>query len=70
MRWLSANWIWIVVIGGMLWMHFGMHRNHSLGGNQRHAGPGVRDAGRSADGHVGHDSAPTSTDGEHRHRGC
>lgn len=24
-RWLSANWIWLVVVGGMLWMHLGMH---------------------------------------------
>ena len=22
MRWLSANWVWLVVIGGMLWMHW------------------------------------------------
>jgi len=34
MRWLSANWIGIVVIGGMLWMHFGMNRGH--GGHGGH----------------------------------
>ncbi len=30
MNWLSSNWIWLVLIGGMLWMHLGMHRGHSM----------------------------------------
>lgn len=23
MRWLTNSWCWLVVIGGMLWMHVG-----------------------------------------------
>ena len=26
-RWLSDNWVWLVVVGGMLWMHLG-HGGH------------------------------------------
>mgnify|MGYP000244588224 CR=1 FL=1 len=37
-RWLSANWIWVVLIGGMLWMHLGMHRGH--GGHGGHGDHG------------------------------
>ena len=25
MSWLSSNWIWLVLVGGMLWMHLGTH---------------------------------------------
>lgn len=31
MRWLMENWIWLVLGGGMVWMHLGhggMHGNH------------------------------------------
>lgn len=38
MSWLSSNWIWILLIGGMLWMHLGMHRGHGgHGGHQTNA---------------------------------
>jgi hypothetical protein len=73
MRWLSANWIWVVVIGGMLWMHLGMHRGH--GGHGGH-GRGQQPQQRPSAGHDGHhrddpatDTA-TGTPGSHRHRGC
>ncbi len=75
-RWLSANWVWLLVVGAMLWMHLGMHHRH--GGHSRHAHGG--DAAqvetgtplRSALDHEGHgepESEPASTGG-HRHRGC
>ena len=68
MQWLNANWLWLVLIAGMLWMHLGMHRGH--GGHGGHGGGHAR--------HIGHDqdrSAATAagrdTDGGgHRHRGC
>jgi len=81
-RWLSANWIWLVVVGGMLWMHLGMHRGH--GGHGIHGGHG----GQSHRGHDastapqeerspagpggddGHGSEPAVASGSHRHRGC
>ncbi len=40
-RLLEANWIWILLIGAMLYMHFGRHgghmghMGHMGGGNQR-----------------------------------
>ena len=37
MDWLSANWIWILLIAFMLWMHLGMHRGH---GGHRGCGGG------------------------------
>lgn len=33
---LSANWLWILLIGGMLWMHLG-HGGHG-GHGRRHEG--------------------------------
>lgn len=77
-RWLSSNWIWLVVVGGMLWMHLGMHRGH--GGHGGHGGQSHRDhdvstAPReqgSASGEGSHDehgSAQAATS-SHRHRGC
>ncbi len=27
MRWLTQNWVWIVIGGGMVWMHLG-HGSH------------------------------------------
>lgn len=73
MRWLSANWIWVVVIGGMLWMHLGMHRGH--GGHGGH-GRGQQPQQRPSAGHDGHHHDEPVTDiaagpsGPHRHRGC
>ena len=78
MRWLSANWIGIVVIGGMLWMHFGMHRGH--GGHGGHGGDGQSpepEQQRTSAGHESHsqDDPATRTTGaepggSQRHRGC
>jgi len=75
MRWLSANWIWMVVVGGMLWMHLGMHRGH--GGHEGHvdkrAPEDLSPSGR--DGNRDHRASepPTERAGggaTHRHRGC
>lgn len=37
LNFLSSNWIWIVLVGGMLWMHLG-HGGH--GGRGGHGGCG------------------------------
>ena len=34
---LSSNWIWILLVGGMLWMHFG-HGGHGGCGGHQHSG--------------------------------
>jgi len=60
MRWLSANWIWIVAIGGMVWMHLGMHSGH--GGHGR--SPQPEQEGISA----GHESQGISRGHESRHQ--
>lgn len=74
MNWLSNNWIWLLLIGGMLWMHLGMHRMH--GG---HRGHGRHTMSRQPPraGHEDHGQNDPSTDTEdagagssHRHRGC
>lgn len=75
-RWLSANWIWLVVVGGMLWMHLSMHRGHGGHGGQSHRGHDVCSAPqeeRSPAGpgsHDEHGSEPATASGSHRHRGC
>lgn len=72
-RWLSANWIWVVVIGGMLWMHLGMHRGHGGHGGHTHGGHGDTPSQQqpTAVGHADHDrSAPDHEASGHRHRGC
>lgn len=63
MRWLAENWVWIVVGGGMIWMHLGhggMHGNHgshgSRGGhrtNESHEDRGHADPDRSRPHHPG-----------------
>ena len=80
MRWLSANWIWVVVIGGMLWMHFGMHRGH--GGHGGHGGSTRRQEQDSSTGHGSHAQPGTAESSaepgtaevgaavHRRHRGC
>lgn len=84
MRWLSANWIWVVVVGGMLWMHFGMHRGHGghggHGGSRRpqeqesSSGLGSRahehsQSGTAEPGGAADAAAEVEATG-HRHRGC
>lgn len=83
MRWLSANWIWVVVVGGMLWMHLGMHRGH--GGHGGHGGSRRPQEQESSTGHGSdaHDrSQPATAEpgttpdraeagaAGHRHHGC
>ena len=66
MEFLSANWLWIVLIGFMLWMHLrhgGMHGGHSH--HDRHA----HQNGQDQDEAVATPSAADSTTG-HRHGGC
>lgn len=54
MEWLSENWLWLVAIGGMLWMHLGMHRGHggSHGGHDHGPDrpPAAHDHEATADG--------------------
>ncbi len=68
MKWLSSNWIWLALIGGMLWMHLGMHRGH--GGRSRSQQPtrsGHQDHGQD-ESRVDNENADTGS--AHRHRGC
>ena len=80
MRWLSANWIWVVVVGGMLWMHFGMHRGHAGHGGSRlpqehesSTGQGSHPHDHSQPGTTEPGGAPGTPEAGaagHRHRGC
>lgn len=70
MNWLSNNWIWILFIGGMLWMHLGMHHGH--GGHGGHA----KNTHQPQPGQEAHgqpdplgDTATAETDFSRRHRG-
>lgn len=69
MRWLAQNWIWIVLVGAMVWMHLGhggMHGGHGgrdgaaegerqgVGTHSRHSPAAVpRSRARSAGGGTG-----------------
>ena len=79
MNWLSGNWIWLVLVGGMLWMHLGMHHGH--GG---HGGHSMSRPPRSGDVSLGQDKSAVDTESvdtesvdtesldtgsSHRHRG-
>ena len=76
MSWLSRNWIWLVLVGGMLWMHLGMHRGH--GGHSGHSmsqqppRPGHEDHGqdKSAVNTKDVDTESVDNGSSHRHRGC
>ena len=74
MQWLSANWIWLVVVGGMVWMHLGMHRGHGGHGGDAHGGHGGTGPQRqpTAVGDANHDGSPREDEqaSGHRHRGC
>ena len=65
---LSANWLWIVLIGGMLFMHLG-HGGHGSGGGCGHAGHGghgdAHKPSTTADDNGGHlpDNARTTDPG-------
>jgi hypothetical protein len=43
---LARNWVLVVVLGGMAFMHFGMHRGHGKSGHGGGCG-----GGRAQDGH-------------------
>lgn len=34
-RFLADNWLVLLLVGGMLFMHFGMHRGHRGHGQER-----------------------------------
>lgn len=68
MNWLNGNWIWLLLVGGVLWMHLGMHRGH--GGHSTSDQP-------PRSGHEDHGQETSAVDAEgvdtassHRHRGC
>ena len=71
MSWLSSNWIWLVLVGGMLWMHLGMHRGHGghSGHSMSHQPPrsGYEDHGQDKS---AVDTESVDTGSSHRHRGC
>ncbi len=54
MRWLTQNWVWIVVAGGMVWMHLGHGGMH--GGHGSH---------RTNDSHEDQRDAPQSHRSQH-----
>ena len=56
MRWFASNWIWIVVIAAMLWMHLG----HGMHGG----GHGTRGHGDDKQAHGGHDGRPGTPTGD------
>ena len=78
-RFLAANWLWILLIGGMLYMHLG----HGRRGHGGHMGHGMSHAQhddhpverkeQEVNPHAGHD---LERDDQHaaspgaRHRGC
>ncbi len=57
MQWLTDNWIWILLIGGMLAMHLFGHGGHGGHGGRGNGGHG---------GHGGHGGGCGS--GRHRHK--
>lgn len=70
MNWLSSNWIWLLLIGAMLWMHLGMHRGH--GGHGGHSMS--QQPPRSGHDDHGQDESPIDVESanagsSHRHRG-
>ena len=57
MRWLASNWIWIVVVAAMLWMHLGHGGMHGGGhGAGRH--------GDDEQAHGGHDGGSGTRSGD------
>ena len=71
MSWIGSNWIWIILIGGMIAMHLlhgghGGHAGTSGQFDQSHAPEGAHSAHRTQPPALGDkdDSAPA------KHRGC
>lgn len=70
MRWLGENWLWLLAVGGMVWMHLGMHRGHGggHGGHEHRPKPG--DESRDHNGPSAAGNVDSAEGGGHRHRGC
>ncbi len=84
--WIAANWVWLLLGLGALWLvlggrmgcgGMGRHGNdrQGTGGHGDHAGPGPRPGAgpRTGEPHAGHDQArdvEVSGGPGRRHRGC
>lgn len=68
MSWVASNWIWIILIGGMIAMHLrhGGHGGTSHHVDQSNAPEGAHSAHRTQPPAIGDDDA-TAPD---KHRGC
>ncbi len=75
LNFLTSNWIWILLIGGMLVMHL-RHGHGGHGGGGGHMGHSASDTvdHQPANQHSGHDQAtgkgPTEPAQGRRHGGC
>ncbi len=79
--WIAANWVWLLLGGGVLWLFLGGRMGcggmgrRGTGCHGEHAGPDARPGAspRTGDPHAGHDQARdaevSGTPGR-RHRGC
>lgn len=67
MGFLSANWLWIVLIGFMLWMH--LHHGGMHGGGHHGHDHHTNENSDSHDHAAATSSEAESTTG-HRHGGC
>ena len=67
LEFLSSNWLWILLIGGMLFMHLGHSRGHGghMGcGSHQHSGSGHEPADQASA------SARPPDPHKHESRGC
>ncbi len=68
MSWIASNWIWIILIGGMIAMHL-RHGGHGGASRRSDQGEPLEDA------HAGHRMQPPAlrdddTSVPAKHRGC
>ena len=63
LEYLSANWVWILLIGAMLWMHLG-HSGHS--GHSGHGGHGGCGGQRHPSPSESHEQASRAHDEQHQ----
>ncbi|MHB1773112.1 MAG: hypothetical protein ACYCST_15490 [Acidimicrobiales bacterium] len=59
---LAANWIWILLIGGFLFMHFGHRHGGHMGGGMGGCGGGHTD--HQAENHERHDHETVTGDAD------
>ena len=64
LEFLVRNWVLVLVLGGMAFMHFGMHRGHGQSGHGGGCG-----GGRAHDGHEPDAHPLPSSDTAHRSQG-